>query len=305
MGGDHIQDIPHWFATQWALCLLKVRYACRYELSAEDPVHSRKRRDHWMYLAVHEGTVQIKTFAFDRTLQAGQHVVLPPYRHGQYRAVGSPKTVSATEVGFNVQPFLQSGNPLTRLGLPVVLQQSGSREFRDCLKRIEGCFRNWTPVNELRVLQARSWLELLLLEYMQYGFTAGAFTEASSDLIPPWVQALADRLSNGCPNPDLKPQALHRLSGFSRSYVNAMFKKYIGETPREYLHRCRVRLAMERLTGNPEVPLAEVAEICGYSTQSLFNRHFRRLSGMAPGQFRLTQAGQIVPAGPGRVRPRK
>ena len=109
------------------------------------------------------------------------------------------------------------------------------------------------------------------------------------------MQALADHLSNDCPNPELKPQALHRLSGFSRSYVNAMFRKYIGETPREYLHRCRVRLAMERLTGNPEVPLSEVAEICGYSTQSLFNRHFRRLTGMAPGQFRLTHAGQLPP----------
>ena len=286
------EGVPHWFATQWALCLLKVSYAGRYTMSARNPQYSRKRRDHWMYLAVHEGTIRIKTFAFDRTLQAGQHAILPPYRSGEYRAVGDPKTVSATEIGINVQPFLRSGNPLTRLGLPAVLPQPRGRRLRDRLRHIENCFSGWKRATDLAALQARGWIELVLLEYVQQGFAADAFTGAATELVPPWVQALADRLSTDCPNPDLRPQALHRLSGFSRSYVNAMFRKYVGETPREYLHRCRVRLAMERLTGNPEVPLAEVAEICGYSTQSLFNRHFRRLTGMTPGQFRSSQSGK-------------
>ena len=63
-------------------------------------------------------------------------------------------------------------------------------------------------------------------------------------------------------------------------------RKHFGVTPRQYWHRCRLEVATEWLTSHPEMSMAEIAAECGYSTQSLFNRHFRRLTGQTPGQFR-------------------
>ena len=49
---------------------------------------------------------------------------------------------------------------------------------------------------------------------------------------------------------------------------------------------------MEQLAGFPEMPLSEIANACGYATQSLFGRHFLKVTGMTPGKFRHTHAGR-------------
>jgi AraC family transcriptional regulator len=53
-----------------------------------------------------------------------------------------------------------------------------------------------------------------------------------------------------------------------------------------YVIARRVERAKELLSGRRRPPLAEVAMAVGFSNQSHFTRHFKRLVGVTPRQFR-------------------
>jgi AraC-like DNA-binding protein len=51
---------------------------------------------------------------------------------------------------------------------------------------------------------------------------------------------------------------------------------------------CRVGRAQQLLQQGRDLSLAEVAARAGFSDQSQFSRHFKRLVGVTPGQFRMS-----------------
>ena len=63
------------------------------------------------------------------------------------------------------------------------------------------------------------------------------------------------------------------------------FKAATGVPPHQYVIRRRVERARGLLSAR-DVSLAEVALHAGFSDQSQFTRHFKRVLGMTPGQFR-------------------
>jgi AraC family transcriptional regulator len=64
------------------------------------------------------------------------------------------------------------------------------------------------------------------------------------------------------------------------------FKKATGLPPHQYVILRRVERAKQLLQGRGDLSLAEVAACAGFSDQSQFSRHFKRLVGVTPGQFR-------------------
>jgi AraC-like DNA-binding protein len=241
-------------------------------------------RDHWTMFAVHQGQLALRSFAYNITVERGQIVVLPPYRHGDHGPANKAAQVLATEVGFDIIPQVKNANPLARIGLPVTVACDHWDELQQYCARVEDCFQGYRRRGPQTFLTAPPWLGLLLTAYLEEGFARSLFRPARHGVVPQWLEVLEGKISNHKFRP--QPRGLHRLSGFSRAYVDTNFKKHFGVTPRQHWHRCRLELAMEWLTSRPEMSLAEIATECGYSTQSLFNRHFRRLTGQTPGEFR-------------------
>jgi len=68
-----------------------------------------------------------------------------------------------------------------------------------------------------------------------------------------------------------------------------VFKRATGFPPHEYQLQLRVARAQELLRHNPGKKIAELACELGFSDESHFRRHFRRIVGTTPGQFRLQQ----------------
>jgi AraC-like DNA-binding protein len=65
---------------------------------------------------------------------------------------------------------------------------------------------------------------------------------------------------------------------------------YTGSvTPEVYVRESRLRLAVKFLSGEPTMPIGDVAGLCGYTNQTLFNRHFKRMFGVPPTQYRKGQ----------------
>jgi AraC-like DNA-binding protein/PAS domain-containing protein len=81
---------------------------------------------------------------------------------------------------------------------------------------------------------------------------------------------------------------LAAVAGVSVHHFAREFKRSTGVTPHDYLMQKRVGRAREMLA-RTDWSLSEVAFAAGFSDQSHMSRHFRRLVGMTPGQFRWSQ----------------
>jgi AraC family transcriptional regulator len=66
------------------------------------------------------------------------------------------------------------------------------------------------------------------------------------------------------------------------------FKASAGSPPHQCLTTRRVERAQQLLRADGEPGLAEVALRVGFSDQSRFSLHFKRIVGVTPGQFRIS-----------------
>ncbi len=71
----------------------------------------------------------------------------------------------------------------------------------------------------------------------------------------------------------------------SESYVSTLFRKYAGCSFSCYLDRCRLDHAKKLLRAT-ELPIKEIAPMCGYENYVYFVRRFRELTGTPPGRYR-------------------
>jgi AraC family transcriptional regulator len=78
--------------------------------------------------------------------------------------------------------------------------------------------------------------------------------------------------------------AVARLSVY---HFARQFKAATGLAPHQYVIARRVERARQLLQTGDDFSLAEVATQAGFTDQSQFSRHFKRLVGVTPGQFRM------------------
>jgi AraC-like DNA-binding protein len=76
-----------------------------------------------------------------------------------------------------------------------------------------------------------------------------------------------------------------RHCGVTREHVSRCFARLLGEGPAAWLRRQRFAHA-ERLLLAGDLPIAEVAKACGFTSPSHFAHSFRKHTGHAPRRFR-------------------
>jgi AraC family transcriptional regulator len=85
-------------------------------------------------------------------------------------------------------------------------------------------------------------------------------------------------------SPSLEHMAV--VARLSVHHFARQFKAATGLPPHQYVLARRVERAKQLLQAGTDLSLAEVAAHAGFSDQSQFTRHFKRLVGVTPGQFR-------------------
>jgi AraC family transcriptional regulator len=75
------------------------------------------------------------------------------------------------------------------------------------------------------------------------------------------------------------------VTGRSIYHFARQFRAATGLAPHQYVIMRRVERAKELLQTAADLSLAQVAADVGFSDQSQFSHHFKRLVGVTPGRF--------------------
>src|SRR5262245_17428738 len=81
-------------------------------------------------------------------------------------------------------------------------------------------------------------------------------------------------------------QHMAAVAHLSAYHFARQFKVATGQPPHQYVIARRVERAQQLLQQDQDLSLAEIATGAGFSDQSHFSHHFKRLIGVTPGRFR-------------------
>jgi AraC family transcriptional regulator len=98
------------------------------------------------------------------------------------------------------------------------------------------------------------------------------------------VQLINDRLTENISLEDLSSACKLSPHHFAR-----MFKRSIGYPPHEYQLRLRVSRAQAFLSSRNRRSIVDIAHELGFSDESHFRRHFKRILGVTPSEYRRQQ----------------
>lgn len=141
---------------------------------------------------------------------------------------------------------------------------------------------------------ARAFFADAAYEIWQYrqSRAAAALPAARDPRVRRALAVIANNLSRHLPAAEVA--AACNLSG---SYFLHLFTRQLGMSFSAYLMQSRLNLSLSYLR-DPEIPLAAIASMCGFTDQSYFTAMFRKLFGSTPRAYRLRcqAAGGMPPA---------
>lgn len=83
----------------------------------------------------------------------------------------------------------------------------------------------------------------------------------------------------------IKLKDIANLLDISQYYFSHLFRQSTGIAPYHYVIQQRIAKA-KQLLKQSQLPLADIAFACGFSSQSQMTLHFRKLTGMTPKKYR-------------------
>jgi AraC-like DNA-binding protein len=87
---------------------------------------------------------------------------------------------------------------------------------------------------------------------------------------------------------ELDVEVLAKVAGLSRAHFSRGFTSLTGLAPAEYILQERMKRAARLLIANRELPVKEVAALCGFPDNNYFSKVFRRTYDTSPTDFRDT-----------------
>ena len=134
-------------------------------------------------------------------------------------------------------------------------------------------------------LSAESLANVLAVHLLRHLLTPGRSERGRDGTLPgARLRAVVEYIEE---NLDAGPglAELAAVARLSAHHFARQFKAATGLPPHQYVIARRVERAKELLRERDCPPLAEVATEVGFSDQSHFTRHFKRLVGVTPRQF--------------------
>ncbi len=82
-------------------------------------------------------------------------------------------------------------------------------------------------------------------------------------------------------NKDISLQDVANMENLNKYYFCNIFKKFTGQTFKEYQNKLRITKAIELLS-TTDMSITEIAFLCGYNDSNYFSRKFHQITGKTP-----------------------
>ena len=103
--------------------------------------------------------------------------------------------------------------------------------------------------------------------------------------LPPFmVEGLGSYIRENCAE-EISGIEIGAIFGYHPYYVSSMLKDRLGLTVKQYVTAYRLKMAKELLAYTP-LPIADVAERCGFTDASYFAKIFKAAEGISPKDYR-------------------
>lgn len=144
-------------------------------------------------------------------------------------------------------------------------------------------FTALTYVNEL--IRMRELYSILVILSREPGENSGENGRGGRrDLDHGYVQTAVNLLISSY-GKQIRVSDVARAVGISRNYLDEIFKKEMGVSPKEFLMKYRIEKASSLLASTSN-PIGLIAEEVGYSDPMTFSKVFRSRRGMSPTEYR-------------------
>lgn len=130
------------------------------------------------------------------------------------------------------------------------------------------------------------YMRILIVELMRMHedvpyYADGPAKTANASQISAAIEYIMNHFSE-----QIKAVDLANACGLSETHFRRIFDDYVDMSPMDYVNLCRIQKACEMMKKTDE-PMDIVAEQCGFSGTSTFNRNFKKFLGITPYQWKI------------------
>lgn len=139
-------------------------------------------------------------------------------------------------------------------------------------------------------LSANYYVDALLVRLATTSTWNGEFRQYRRLTLAPHVVTRVRDFIHGNIGRRITLEDLAGVAGYSRFHFVRAFKQSTGVPPYAFVLRERVAAARE-LLDHSALPIAEIAQRCGFSTHTHFSTRFREAFGLTPAEYRRRSTG--------------
>lgn len=232
---------------------------------------------------VQNGTVRHHLSEGAETLQEGDIVFLRPGQHHALQGRGEHALVVSIAIHARIVAALAKRHPALQ-GQLFWAKNGPVQRHRD--------IRQLAALNAAAVQLERSPSDTLAAEAFLLPLCADLTADAQAPDMPDWLASAC--LATRDPNVFRAGAAgLVALTGKAHPHVSRMMRRYLDQTPSDYVNAIRMRYAATALTTD-SAPISAIAEACGIPNMSHFHKLFRATYGVTPLQYRQQLQRQVV-----------
>ena len=248
-------------------------------LSKSFRTHMPNGRNDYYLMYMTEGEMRIRIGDSETLLRAGGVVCMRPHTPYSYG-----KSEENAPIRYYWMHF--TGNDCERIlsecGLPLghVSELGKSQEASYYFEDIFSEFRKRRPSFEFSVT--------LKAQYLMLHIGRALYTDSTGKSSP--VERSLKFIHTNIKR-SFSVKELAEMEFLSPSRYREVFKDVTGMSPLEYVLRQRIHLACE-LIEQGDIPLSEVAELCGFTDRLYFQRVFKKRMSVTPGEYRSRLHGR-------------
>lgn len=146
-------------------------------------------------------------------------------------------------------------------------------------------------------LSAGFYVDALLVRLATTSTWIGEFPQYRRLKLAPHVVARVRDFIRSTLGQRITLEDLAAIAGYSRFHFVRAFKYSTGVPPYGYVLRERIAVARD-LLDHSTLPIAEIAQRCGFSTHTHFSTRFREIVGLTPADYRRRSTGGSISDGP-------